>query len=100
MPKLICMNFRGEYQNEKSFDTIEECWEHSNDIGSRWFFYPFHFVVSDSGKTIIDGPHLLEKLNRKRVKTVQEIFKNVADLPESQNLDSEDFVYELHFIIQ
>jgi len=48
MYKIICMSFDGDYQTEKpEFDTIEEAWEYSNDLGSKWYFYPFHFVTWD-----------------------------------------------------
>lgn len=99
MPKLICMAFDGEYKTEKQFKTVQECWEHSNNIGSRWYFYPFHFVVTDSGKTILDSPYRLENLNRKRVKVICEIFKNLSILPEFNGKDEEGFIQEMQFFI-
>jgi hypothetical protein len=44
-------------------------------MGSRWYFYPFHFVVSDSGKTVIDAPDEFKSLERKRLSTVKRLFK-------------------------
>ena len=99
MPKLICMGFDGEYKTEKQFKTVQECWNHSDDMGSRWYFYPFHFVVTDSGKTVIDSPYRLENFNRKRVETVCKIFKNLSTLPEFANADAEEFSQELQFVI-
>lgn len=72
---LICMSFDGEYVTEKrGFDTVSDAWEHAEDIGSRWFFYPFYFVTSASGKTIVDTPSGLEDMRRMRVKTIERMF--------------------------
>jgi len=66
------MSFDGDYQRERlKFDTIGEAWEYSNDLGSKWFFYPFHFVVK--GETIKDAPAMLDYMKNKRIKTVQKV---------------------------
>jgi hypothetical protein len=31
--------------------TKDEVWNKLDDQGSRWFFYPFHFIVVDNGKS-------------------------------------------------
>ena len=70
---LICMSFDGEYITEGSkFDSVQSAWDRSNDMGSRWHFYPFHFVTT--GKTIVDAPEPMQHLIGKRVKTVQSHF--------------------------
>ena len=62
MFKLLVMSFDGATQLENpDFKTVDDAWEHSNNLGSRWFFYPFHFVVTASGKTIKDTPNLLKR---------------------------------------
>lgn len=72
---LICMSFDGDYVTEKrGFDTVSNAWNHASDMGSRWFFYPFCFVTSASGKTIVDVPEGLEDMKHKRVKTIQAMF--------------------------
>ena len=30
-------------------ETIQEVWDNLADMGSRWFFYPFHTVIRDNG---------------------------------------------------
>ncbi len=94
MNKLICMAFDGEYQIERPiFKTIMEAWVYSGDLGSKWFFYPFHFVVTASGKTIKDAPETMQHLIGQRVKTVQQHFAKVAKTPEAQNADAEKFQF-------
>jgi hypothetical protein len=45
--QVICMAFDGEYKREAPmFDEIEDAWEYANDLGSKWYFYPFSFVVA------------------------------------------------------
>lgn len=94
---LICMSFDGEYVTEKraEFETIQDAWSHANDMGSRWYFYPFSFVVSNSGQTVIDATEGLEFLKGKRVKTVSAFFKTVSELPDNQGVDSESFFLSL-----
>jgi len=91
---LICMSFDGEYVTEKraEFDSVDSAWEHAEDMGSRWFFYPFYFVVSESGNTVLDAGHGLSFLKGKRVKTVSAFFKKVSELPEAKDSDTEFFV--------
>lgn len=93
MFKLICMSFDGEVQIEhKIFEFVEDAWDYSNDLGSKWFFYPFHFVVSESEKTVIDGISYIFK--NKRVKTVRKMFKTAFDLleKEGRNADCYEFI--------
>jgi len=94
--KLIVMAFNGEYKMEQGgFKTVDDAWARSNDMGSRWYFYPFHFVVSASGKTIIDAPELLEWTKGRRVNTVQRIFEKHSGNPETQGMDAEQFALTL-----
>jgi hypothetical protein len=98
--KLICMSFDGDYVTEHprgfdTFDSIESAWEHDNDMGSRWFFYPFHFVVNASGLTVIDTAELLEVFKGKRVNTVAREFERVSKLPEALNMDCDNFSFLL-----
>ncbi len=92
--KLICMSFDGEYQIERpTFDSIGEAWNYSNDLGSKWFFYPFHFVTTASGKTIKDTPEMLEHLKGLRVKSLANHFAEVCKTPEAINADCEAFMF-------
>ena len=97
MFKLICMSFDGGYRMEwPEFKTVEKAWQYSNDMGSRWYFYPFHFVVTASGKTIADAPEMFAHLKGKRVTTVAAIFNSASKLPELQNADVDQFAYSGH----
>ena len=94
--KLICMSFDGEYQRERpEFDTIEAAWNYSNRLGSKWFFYPFHFVTTASGQTVRGAGDFLEYLEGMRVKTVARIFKDHSEKPEMEGADVEAFAITL-----
>ena len=94
--KLICMAFDGDYQRERpSFETEQDAWEYANDIGSKWFFYPFYFLVSESGLTIIDAPERLEWTVGKRVETIVRIFKSCSELEEAKGMGVDPFVFFL-----
>ena len=94
--KLICMSFDGEYQVERpTFDSLEAVAEYDNDLGSKWYFYPFHFAASATGKTIKGSFFPLEWLEGKRVSTVARIFKAFSAKPENANMDSEQFAFAI-----
>ena len=96
MVRLICMSFDGAYVTEGEFETIGDAWERASNMGSRWFFYPFHFVVSESGKTIIAAPvNYLDWTVGRHVKTVSRIFEKVASAPENQNMGPDEFILAL-----
>jgi hypothetical protein len=97
--RLICMSFDGDYVNgsRDTFESIADAWEESNDMGSRWYFYPFHFVVTESGQTVVAAPELLTRFERKRVATVRREFEQLSKQPEMQNADTEEFALTLHF---
>lgn len=91
--KIICMAFDGEYQVERPvFDTVAEAWEYANDLGSKWYFYPFVFVVSNSGRTIVDAPPGLRQFNGKRTTTVAKVFAATAKLEDAKNADVDEFI--------
>lgn len=89
--KLLCMSFDGDSKIERpEFSTIEEVWNYSNDIGSKWYFYPFHFVVT--AKTIKDTPERLSFLKGKRISTVKKLFKKESERKENNGLDVDCFM--------
>lgn len=93
--KIICMGFDGEYQRENpEFETIDKAWDYANNLGSKWFFYPFCFVATE--KTIIDAT--IKNLIGKRIKTVQRIFNELSKKPEMQGVNAEDFEFVLNLI--
>lgn len=92
--KLLCMAFDGESKLERAeFKTVEEVWEYSGDLGSKWYFYPFHFAVTNSGLTIKDAPFPLQHLQGKRVDTVERLFEKLSKEEEAQGMDAEAFAF-------
>jgi hypothetical protein len=85
------MAFDGDYVTERpEFESFEEAWEYSNDLGSKWYFYPFHFVIKN--KTIKDTPNQLDYFINKRIKTISRIFKQLSAKDESQGADVDQFM--------
>lgn len=95
MYKLVCMSFDGDIVTEGEFNTIADVWARSEEMSSRWFFYPFHFAVTENGKSIACAPFGLEHFNGKRLKTVRKAFETVSKLPETQGVDAEVFALYL-----
>ena len=93
--QLICMTFDGEYVHEGDFDSVNAAWEHSNNMGSRWYFYPFCFVLTKSGKTIKDAPEGLQHFIGKRIESVRRAFKRLVEKPEMANVSTEEFASAL-----
>ena len=62
--ELVCMSFDGEYITDSKHETIEEACNASGNIGSKWFFYPFHFILS--GSKIIDTGCGLVRMSDKK----------------------------------
>ena len=92
------MSFDGDTVIERdafheSFETVEDAWEHFSNLGSKWYFYPFAFVVTESGKTIKDAPELLRVFIGMRVNTVRSLFKRVSEMEEAQGMGVEEFTF-------
>ena len=69
---LVCMAFDGDYVIEKDrfnpqgYDSIEAAWDRNEEMGSRWFFFPFRVVVDESNHVVsaADGyPTVVEGMN-------------------------------------
>jgi hypothetical protein len=69
----ICFAPDGEHVRDFYSDSKEFISEKIENMGSRWYFYPFVFIATE--KTIVEAPECLEFLNGKRVKTVERFFK-------------------------
>jgi hypothetical protein len=90
--QVMLMSFDGDFQIEKpEFDTIEKAWDYSNDLGSRWFFYPFHFVISKN--TIRDSINILDWTINKRIKTVSKRFNEFSKQPEAEGMGTEEYMF-------
>jgi hypothetical protein len=90
------MAFDGEYKTEdnhgKGFETVGKAWECFDAMGSRWYFYPFPFVVSASGKTVVVSGWRLKEWDGHRVSTLQEAFKKASQLEDTKGLSVEDYI--------
>ena len=54
MLSLKCLAPDGAHVTEgKEFPTIESAWNRSENMGSRWYFYPVHVVTSCGPAAII-----------------------------------------------
>ena len=92
---LMVVSFDGDKKIETVNGDVNDCWEHSNDMGSKWYFYPFHFVVSE--KTVIDTPNELSIFKGKRIKTLLKVFKatNKRLVNEYIDADCDQFMLEM-----
>ena len=96
--KLICMAFDGDYQTERPiFDSEEAAWDYANDLGSKWYFYPFYFLTTASGKTVAAAPDFARALVGKRVKTVARFFRKISLMPEMEGADVDRFSIEVFY---
>jgi hypothetical protein len=93
--KLIVMGFDGQYQTEGEFNSVSEAWDRSNDMGSRWYFYPWHFVLSESGKTIASAPDMLQRFKGKKLSTVIPRFSALSKMIELENADVDTYTMAL-----
>lgn len=88
--QLIVMSFDGDYHREAPcFEIIDKAWEYCNDLGSKWFFYPFCFVVS--GNKVVDAYPLGDRFIGRFLKTIKHEFKHYSEKDELQNADPESF---------
>lgn len=55
-----------DFINSKTKEEVEEKLE---NMGSRWFFYPIQFVVTNNN-TIVATPYRLDFLNKRKLNTV------------------------------
>ena len=94
--QLICMSVDGNYVNDCA-GTLEECRNASANMGSKWIFYPFHFILSKTRFTVIDtGCGLVRMSDKKafmelmfknrRFSTVYNAFKEASDYIEREEI--------------
>ena len=56
--QLVCLALDGEKVTEGQFDTVSDALTRSDNMGSRWFFYPIHVVTGQV--KILDVPDFVE----------------------------------------
>jgi len=74
----ICFATDGEHIRDFYSDSKESVSKEIENMGSRWFFYPFVCIATE--KTIVEAPECLWFLNGKRIKTVERFFKENEDI--------------------
>lgn len=74
----ICFAPDGEYIRDFYSDSKEYISNKIENMGSRWYFYPFVFIATE--KTIVEAPDCLGFLNGKRIKTVERFLKRMETL--------------------
>lgn len=66
-----------EWKIEGEFKSIDEAWERNDNMGSRWFFYPFRLVATNPSinAKIVSCPDKL--FEGKKVKTFLKALSNI-----------------------
>lgn len=101
--KLICMSFDGAFVTDSEHETIEQAGNASADMGSRWYFYPYHFIVA--GKTVKQtGEGLINMATKKaymsvvfkgkRLQTVVKTFKKANAFCVTNDLQLDGYEFE------
>lgn len=96
---LIVMSFDGDYQTELKESSFDECLNASENMGSKWIFYPYHFIVTAGCQFVREVPAMFDFLQNKNLKTVQRIFKKLFDDLEKDDkiVDVDEFADYLIF---
>lgn len=96
--RVICMSFDGTFKTERPiFTEVADALEYASDLGSKWYFYPWHFIVSDSTKTIVHSPHGMAAWDGKRTATVVKAFN--ALYTKMKEAKEEAGVDKYHFML-
>jgi len=101
MYQLICMSFDGEYVKDHK-GTLEECRNASDDMGSKWYFYPWHLIITEKYYikemygcfcNIKDSEPILNKMfSGRKLETIQKIFSKASNNQlELENADVHTF---------
>lgn len=91
--KLIVMSFDGDRKEEpEQFENTDDAWSYAGNLGSKWFFYPFHFVIDQAGE-IAAAPELMQHLEGMTIEDVAAHFKEISEQPEARNVDAEQFAF-------
>ena len=102
--KLILMSFDGSFVTDSTHENLESAFNTAENLGSKWFFYPFMFFTSGT-KVIETGSGLIRMSDKKsfcelmfknrKFTTVIKIFQSVNSYCEKNKIDDMDcFDYE------
>ena len=88
---LIMMSFDGATVKDSTHETIESAIDTASDLGSKWYFYPFLFIVSGS-RIVETGDGLIRMSDKKsyselmfkgrKLETARKVFKQTAAICE------------------
>lgn len=69
---LVCIAPDGEHVTDQHEKPYNECVYASQEMGSKWYFYPFHVITTPSNKTVVDIPYEgMEHFIGRRLSTVK-----------------------------
>jgi hypothetical protein len=94
--QVLVMSFDGAFKIESPlFNNFDDAWLYADSLSSKWFFYPFVFLIS--GKTIKDSP--ADVFNNKRITTISKKFNktHLECLSKDLNLNPYEFIKYLIF---
>jgi hypothetical protein len=77
----------GGWVTDHSRDSVEEVQEALADQGSRWYFYPFHAVITDRGRVTRDTQRIVdaaEPFEHLKGSTVRSFSQVIAGTPERE----------------
>lgn len=91
--KLIVMSFDGDYKEEpEQFENTDDAWTYAGNLGSKWYFYPFHFVVNQAGE-VAAASSPMEHLEGLTIEDVADHFREVSKSSDAQGVDVEVFAF-------
>jgi hypothetical protein len=79
----------GDWATDFRQQSIEDVEESLRNMGSRWYFYPFHGVITVRPVTTLDQrlvsvAHPFEEF---KGRTIRSLTRHIASLPESELID-------------
>jgi len=82
---LLLLSPDGDWTTDAHNSTLDEAQQASENMGSRWIFYPCHFIVKNTRvgnmmklnrrNRIIEPPDLFQSLRNKSIGNVIQIFE-------------------------
>lgn len=69
---LVCIAPDGDHVTECWDTPFDECVKRSQDMGSRWYFFPFHVITTPKG-TVAEAFGDMEPFIGKRLKTLKKV---------------------------
>jgi len=84
--KAVLMAVDGDFVTDYESKSVADVYKRANDAGSRWFFYPFIFVIRSDSQAAVPNRRVIDvglseflNLEGKSIKTVQKFFADNQD---------------------